>query len=47
MRRGAEVERLAVVAGLSEAEVRAGLGRLALEGLCERTGEGWRRAKRG
>ncbi len=47
MRRGAEVERLAVVAGLSEAEVRAGLGRLALEGLCERTDEGWRRTKRG
>jgi DNA processing protein len=45
VRRGAEVEHLAVVAGLSEAEVSAGLGRLALAGLCERGELGWRRSK--
>ncbi|MEN2744733.1 DNA-processing protein DprA [Sinomonas halotolerans] len=42
-RRGAEVESLARTAGLSEAEVRAGLGRLALMGMCGRTSGGWRR----
>ena len=43
-RRGAEVERLASVAGVSEAEVRAGLGRLQLLGLCARSEGGWRRS---
>ena len=43
-RRGAEVESLASVAGLSEAEVRAGLGRLQLLGLCSRSEWGWRRS---
>lgn len=45
VRRGAEVESLAVVAGLSEAEVRAGLGRLSLLGLSERVEGGWRRTR--
>ncbi|MDP9883791.1 DNA processing protein [Sinomonas atrocyanea] len=45
VRRGAEVESLAVVAGLSEAEIRAGLGRLSLVGLCERSEGGWRRSR--
>lgn len=45
VRRGSEVEHLAVVAGLSEAEIRAGLGRLSLQGLAERAGEGWRRTR--
>ena len=43
-RRGAEVESLASVAGLSEAEVRAGLGRLQLMGLCTRSQHGWQRS---
>ncbi|MGY3566333.1 DNA-processing protein DprA [Sinomonas sp. RB5] len=45
VRRGAAVESLAVVAGLSEAEIRAGLGRLSLVGLCERSEGGWRRSR--
>lgn len=45
VRRGSEVENLAVVAGLSEAEIRAGLGRLSLLGLAERTEGGWRRTR--
>jgi DNA processing protein len=45
VRRGSEVEQLAVVAGLSEAEVRSGLGRLSLLGLAERTEGGWRRVR--
>jgi DNA processing protein len=44
VRRGSAIERLAVVAGLSEAEVRAGLGRLSLLGLCARVEGGWRRS---
>lgn len=46
VRRGAEVESLAVVAGLSAAEIRAGLGRLSLLGLCERVDGGWRRTRK-
>lgn len=38
------IERLAVVAGLAEHEVRAGLVRLHVRGLALRSGEGWRRA---
>ncbi|GAB2737039.1 DNA-processing protein DprA [Sinomonas soli] len=45
VRRGAGVESLAVVAGLSEAEVRAALGRLCLVGLCERSEGGWKRSR--
>lgn len=45
VRRGSEVEHLAVVAGLSEAEIRAGLGRLSLLGLAERTEGGWHRTR--
>ncbi|WP_308190480.1 DNA-processing protein DprA [Sinomonas notoginsengisoli] len=45
VRRGAEIGHLAVVAGLSEAETRAGLGRLSLSGLAERVEGGWRRTQ--
>ena len=43
-RRGAEVESLASVAGVSLADVRAGLGRLQLMGLCVRSEHGWQRS---
>ncbi len=43
LRRGVAVQRLAVTAGLSIAELTAGLGVLELDGLAERDGEGWRR----
>ncbi|MDQ4490734.1 DNA-processing protein DprA [Sinomonas sp. ASV486] len=45
VRRGSQLEHLAVVAGLSEAEVRAGLGRLSLLGMAERSEGGWRRTR--
>ncbi|WP_428985795.1 DNA-processing protein DprA [Sinomonas terricola] len=45
LRSGASVDSIATVAGLSPGQVRAGLGRLQLEGLCARSGDGWRRAK--
>ncbi len=43
VRKGVPVERLAVSAGLSVAEVRSVLGRLDLAGFAERHGEGWRK----
>jgi len=43
VRKGVPVERLAVSAGLSVAEVRSLLGRLDLCALAERHGEGWRK----
>jgi len=45
VRRGVPVDRLAVAAGLSPAEVAAGLGRLELLGLAERHGDGWRQGR--
>lgn len=47
---GSTVDKLALVAGLASVDTRAGLGRLALLGLAERHGAGWRlvpRARRG
>lgn len=41
--RGSPVDRVAGVAGLGLDDVRAALGRLALRGLAERQGNGWRR----
>lgn len=47
LRTGSAVEKLATVAGLGLPAVRAGLGRLELEGLARRSGSGlWQRAKR-
>lgn len=45
-RSGASLASLARAAGLSEQEVRAGVGRLELSGHAERSGSGWRRAPR-
>jgi DNA processing protein len=42
--RGSPAERVSVVAGLADEDVRAALGRLALQGLAERRDNGWRRA---
>ncbi|MDQ4502273.1 DNA-processing protein DprA [Sinomonas sp. ASV322] len=47
LRSGASVDSIASVAGLSPGQVRAGLGRLQLLGLCTRAGEGWKRTKEG
>lgn len=47
LRKGAPVEKLSAVAGLGIPAVRAGLGRLELEGLARRAGDGlWQRARR-
>jgi len=46
VRSGSEPEKLATVAGLTVQGVRAGLGRLELEGLAERTEGGWRKRRR-
>lgn len=43
---GRPVDKLALVAGLAPDAARAGLGRLALLGLAERHGTGWRRTPR-
>lgn len=43
VRRAATPDSLTKSAGLSGAQVRAGLGRLQLMGLCEQSGGGWRR----
>ncbi|KHL00456.1 DNA processing protein DprA [Sinomonas humi] len=43
VQRGAGIDSLTTVAGLSSAQVRAGLGRLQLMGLCQQTAGGWRR----
>ncbi|WP_334173169.1 DNA-processing protein DprA [Sinomonas sp.] len=43
VQRGAGIDSLTTVAGLSAAQVRAGLGRLQLMGLCQQTAGGWRR----
>jgi DNA processing protein len=47
VRSASSVEKLSMVAGLSPAAVRAGLGRLRLLGLAEGTGESWKRARKG
>jgi len=44
LRAGATLSSLARAAGLSEQEVRSGVGRLELAGRAERSGAGWRRA---
>ena len=44
LRRGASVEAIVRVAGVSPQEAMAGLGRLELAGLAEREGAGWRQA---
>ncbi len=46
LKQGTTIERLANVAGLKPAQVRAGLGRLELLGLCTDSGTGWHRAGR-
>ncbi len=46
LKQGTTIERLANVAGLKPAQVRAGLGRLQLLGLCADSGAGWRRTGR-
>ncbi|WP_152192904.1 DNA-processing protein DprA [Georgenia satyanarayanai] len=46
VRSGATLASLARAAGLSEREVRAGVGRLELSGHAERSGSGWRRTVR-
>jgi DNA processing protein len=43
LRSGTTIERLTSAACLSPAQVRAGLGRLQLMGLCQNTSGGWRR----
>jgi DNA processing protein len=45
-RSGRPVDRLCVTAGLDPSSVQAALGRLALLGLAERDGAGWRVARR-
>ena len=44
LRQGTSVDQLVKAAGLSPVQVRAGLGRLQLLGLCAQSGAGWRRA---
>jgi DNA processing protein len=46
VRSGSSPEKLASVAGLTAQSVRAGLGRLELEGLAERVEGGWRKGRR-
>jgi hypothetical protein len=46
VRQGATARKLAVVAGLPEQRVLAGLGRLELAALAVRDGTGWRRGRR-
>ena len=45
VRSGRPIDRLCVTAGLDPASVQAALGRLALLGLAERDGPGWRVAR--
>ncbi|MCH6469949.1 DNA-processing protein DprA [Sinomonas sp. 5-5] len=47
VKRGAGIDSLSTVAGLSAAQVRAGLGRLQLMGLCQQTAGGWRKTDKG
>jgi DNA processing protein len=47
VKRGAGIDSLTTVAGLSAAQVRAGLGRLQLMGLCQQTAGGWRKTDKG
>lgn len=47
VKRGAGIDSLTSVAGLSTAQVKAGLGRLQLMGLCQQTAGGWRRTDQG